>query len=44
MSIYAESSDNNAKVCKPEYFKKSYDRSFFFGKLTNVLKKKIQAL
>ena len=22
----AESSDNNARVCKPEYFKKYYDR------------------
>jgi hypothetical protein len=26
MSIWAESSDNNAIVCKPEYFNKYYDR------------------
>jgi hypothetical protein len=26
MSIWAESSDNNARVCKPEYFKKYSDR------------------
>jgi len=24
--IWAESSDNNARVCKPEYFKKYSDR------------------
>jgi hypothetical protein len=26
MNIWAESSDNNARVCKPEYFKKCNDR------------------
>jgi hypothetical protein len=26
MSIWAESSDNNARVCKPEYFKKYSDK------------------
>jgi len=26
MSIWAESSDNNARVCKPEYFKKCNNR------------------
>jgi len=26
MSIWVESSDNNAIVCKPEYFKKCCDR------------------
>jgi len=26
MSIWAKSSDNNARVCKPEYLKKCYDR------------------
>jgi hypothetical protein len=26
MSIWAESSDNNVRVCKPEYFKKYSDK------------------
>jgi len=26
MSIWAKSSDNNARVCEPEYFKKCYDK------------------
>jgi len=29
MSIWAESSDNNARVCKPEYFKKCNNRPYY---------------